>query len=142
MKTVAVSACLLGINCKYNGGNNRKETVAALADRYDLIPICPESLGGLPCPRDPSEICGDRVVMKNGTDVTEAFRLGAERALRIAEENRCTVAILKQNSPSCGSECRYDGTFSGTLIHGMGVTAELFTKHGIAVTDEHKLHIE
>lgn len=139
MKTIAVSACLLGENCKYNGGNNRNNAVIALKDKYRLIPICPEMLGGLPCPRDPSERVGKRVMSCSGKDVTASYIAGAAAALKIAQNEGCVAAVLKQNSPSCGTKQIYDGTFSGHKIDGMGVTAALFRQNGIPVTDENDL---
>ena len=105
MEKLLISACLTGENCKYDGGNNAlpPETLAALRGRYELVPVCPEQLGGLPTPRVPSERKDGRVVSRAGEDVTDAFRRGAEEALRIARENGCRRALLKTNSPSCGS---------------------------------------
>lgn len=128
-----VSACLLGENCKYSGGNNYNPAVEALRERFELIPICPEQLGGLPTPRVPSERVGDKVLNREGTDVTDAFRLGAEKALEIALAHGVRRAVLQERSPSCGSGTVYDGTFSGRLIPGQGVTAELLRKNGIQV---------
>lgn len=126
-----VSACLLGENCKYSGGDNYSPAVAALAERFELIPICPEQLGGLPTPRVPAERVGDRVVNREGEDVTEAFRRGAEKALEIALAHGVRRAVLQERSPSCGCETVYDGTFSGMLIPGQGVAAQLLRKNGI-----------
>ena len=134
-----VSACLLGENCKYSGGNNYSAAVAALAERYDLIPVCPEQLGGLPTPRTPSERVGDRVLAKDGTDVTEAFRLGAEKALEIALSHGVKRAVLQERSPSCGCGTVYDGTFTGTLVPGDGVTAALLRENGVEITGGSRL---
>ena len=128
-----VSACLLGENCKYSGGNNYDPAVSALAERYELVPVCPERLGGLPTPRVPSERVGDKVLTRDGRDVTEAFRLGAARALDIARAHGVRRALLQERSPSCGSGVVYDGTFSGRLVPGQGVTARLLEEHGIRV---------
>lgn len=136
MSNILVSACLLGINCKYNGKNNRNEKVLKLAEKHTLIPVCPEQLGGLTTPREPSERCGDKVVSKCGGDVTENYRKGAEEALRLAEIFGCKKAILKEKSPSCGFGRIYDGTFSGTLVGGSGVTAQLLCESGIEVVGE------
>ena len=132
---VLISACLLGENCKYSGGNNRNETVLAwLREQgHEAVPVCPEQLGGLPTPRPSSERVGDRVLTRTGEDVTEAFRLGAERALDIARAHGVRRALLQERSPSCGSGAVYDGTFSGRLVPGQGVTARLLEEHGIAV---------
>ena len=131
-----ISACLLGENCKYSGGNNYEPLAERLRERFDLIPVCPEQLGGLPTPRAPSERLGDRVVTKDGGDVTEQFRLGAARALEIARENGVTRALLKERSPSCGHGAVYDGTFTGTVVPGSGVAAALLEESGIFITGE------
>lgn len=129
-----ISACLLGEPCRYDGGGNYVPAVEALRERFELVPVCPEQLGGLPTPRTPSERVGKRVLSREGADVTEAFRLGAERAAEAARG--VTKALLKERSPSCGSRCVYDGTFSGTVVPGMGVTAELLAGKGVAVYSE------
>ena len=138
---VIISACLLGLDCKYDGGNNRlpEETIEKLTARYELVPVCPECFGGLTTPRTPSERLGDKVVSKTGADVTEQFRKGAEAAMYLARFFGVKTAILKANSPSCGSGTVYDGTFTGTLVPGDGVTAELLKLHGIEVIDENAL---
>ena len=143
METLLVSACLLGENCKYSGGNNAlaPETLAALAARYRLIPVCPERDGGLPTPRIPSERQGERVVNREGEDLTEAFRRGAERALETAREKGCGSALLKERSPSCGSTVIYDGSFSGKIIPGEGATAGLLRQNGVRVFSENDLEV-
>lgn len=128
-----VSACLLGENCKYSGGNNYAPAVEALRDRFDLIPVCPEQLGGLPTPRTPAERVGDRVLTRDGADVTAEYRLGAERTLETARALGITKAVFQVRSPSCGSGTIYDGTFSGTLTAGKGVTAQLLEENGVTV---------
>ena len=139
-----VSACLLGTDCKYNGGNNAlpPEKLAALEAKYRLVPVCPERDGGLPTPRVPSERRGERVVNREGEDVTEAYRKGAAIALQTAEKAGCRLAVLKERSPSCGSGRIYDGSFSQTLIPGDGVTAELLKEKGLAVYGETKFVYE
>ena len=138
MEKLLVSACLLGYNCKYDGGNNAlpAEIVEKLRKKYELIPACPEAEGGLPTPRKPSERKGGRVVNTEGTDVSAEYRRGAEVALKRAEKNNCRKAVLKERSPSCGSGRIYDGSFSHSLIEGDGVAAELLKKNGIAVFGE------
>ncbi|MBQ7761160.1 MAG: DUF523 domain-containing protein [Clostridia bacterium] len=140
MKKILVSACLLGIPCRYDGKSKPIQTVIDLKDKYNLIPICPETLGGLPIPRIPAEIQGDRVIRKDGTDVTLEYERGANKSLEIALENNCKIAILKAKSPSCGNCEIYDGTYTKTLIKGKGVTANLFEKNGILVINESELH--
>ena len=133
-----ISACLLGTNCKYNGGNNAlpPEKLTALEERFRLVPVCPEQAGGLPTPRLPSERRGEQVVNKAGEDVTEPFRRGAESALETARREGCRLALLKERSPSCGSGVIYDGSFTATVIPGDGVTAEMLKKSGITVCSE------
>ena len=133
---ILISACLLGIPCRYDGKAKPQPWAEALAARHDLVPVCPEQLGGLPTPRAPSERRGDRVVMNTGADVTEQYRRGAEAALRLCRLTGCEAAILKERSPSCGCGEIYDGSFSGTLTAGDGVTAELLRKNGIPVYGE------
>ena len=132
---IIVSACLAGYRCRYDGKTVPDEEIVALVKSGGAVPVCPEMMGGLPCPRIPAERTKDglRVVTREGKDVTEAFKLGASEALRMAMLFGCEKAILKAKSPSCGCGQIYDGTFSGALIEGDGVTADLFRKNGIAV---------
>ncbi len=136
---ILVSACLLGENCKYSGGNNYCENVAKLADKFEFVPVCPECFGGLKTPRTPSEIVGDKVLTKEGVDVTKEFEDGAEKTLYIANECNVCYAILKERSPSCGFRQIYDGTFSGTLTYGNGVTADLLYNNGIRIFGENEI---
>ena len=137
-RKILVSACLLGICCRYDGRGNPNHNVLSMLDREDvtLIPVCPEQLGGMSTPRIPSERRGERVVNRAGEDVTSQFIRGAEEALRIAKLYGCQVAVLKERSPSCGCGRIYDGTFSGKLTDGDGVTAELLRREGINVYGE------
>ncbi len=136
---IVVSACLAGIKCNYLGDDNSHPQVVELVRKGVAIPICPEQLGGLPTPRIPAEIQDKKVINKNGDDVTHNFQKGAKEALRIVKLTKCKKAILKSNSPSCGLEKIYDGSFSGKLIHGMGITSELFIKNGIKIITEKDL---
>ena len=136
---IMVSACLAGENCKYNGGNNRNEKVLKLLEGNDVITVCPEELGGLPTPRTPSEIRDGVVMTKDGRNVDAEFRAGACRCLEIAEKEQPDLIVLQSRSPSCGVNRRYDGSFSGKLTDGSGVTAELLMKHGYHVTDAEDL---
>lgn len=138
MESVLISACLLGLDCKYDGGSNAlsEKCIAALKAKYALVPVCPESYGGLPAPRLPSERTGDRVLGKDGTDVTAQYEKGARAALRLAEIFGCKTAILKERSPSCGHGVIYDGTFTHTLVPGSGVTAQLLRENGVTVFGE------
>lgn len=132
-ENVLISACLLGVNCKYSGGNNYTKQVESLKEKYNLIPICPEIYGGLETPREPSEIVDSKVLNKKGIDVTYQFKKGAEETLKLAEFYKVKLAILKEKSPSCGFEEIYDGTFSGKLKKGNGITAELLFQNGIKI---------
>jgi len=148
-----VSACLCGINCKYNGGNNLHPYFRRLVDRKEAVPVCPEQRGGLPTPRSPSEIydgTGEevlkghkRVIDKEGLDVTEFFLRGAYKTLDIARKTGAEYAILKSRSPSCGVGQVYDGSFTSILKSGDGVTAALMKRHGIEViSDEEFLRMK
>ena len=138
---ILVSACLLGIGCRYDGKEKANDRVLKLLNDPDvvLIPVCPEQIGGLPTPRIASERSGDRVVNQAGEDVTAQYWKGAEAALKMAELYGCKKAILKERSPSCGCGAIYDGSFSRQTIPGNGVTAELLLNHGIVVLGESKL---
>lgn len=132
---IAVSACLLGENCKYNGGNNFSEKVAKYVEGHEVIPVCPEVLGGLSTPRTPAEIVDGIVTRKDGISVDSEFRTGAQKALDIVIENQVELVILQSRSPSCGVNTIYDGTFSGKTIPGQGVFASLLEKNGIRLVD-------
>ena len=132
---ILVSACLLGENCKYNGGNNRNESVLRYAAGHEVIPVCPEMLGGLSCPRKPVEWVEGRVLTREGDDCTEAFRLGVQRAMEIIADKQVDLAILQSRSPTCGVKQIYDGTFSGVRIDGMGALARALKERGIPLMD-------
>ena len=132
---ILVSACLLGMNCKYDGSNNRNEKVIALMESNELIPVCPECLGHLPTPRVPSEIVGGIVTNAEGHIVDKEFRDGARGALGIAREREIDCAILQSRSPSCGVRQVYDGTFSRTLKDGKGIFAQMLADDGFRVLD-------
>ena len=132
---IGVSACLLGDNCKYNGGNNYNEKVADFVRGHQVVKICPEVLGGLPVPRESAEIVDGVVSHRDGSSVDQEFRKGAKRALEIVLENQVELVILQSRSPSCGVNQIYDGTFSGKLVNGQGVFAELLKKANIKAVD-------
>ena len=132
---ILVSACLLGENCKYDGGNNRNDSVLELVHGHEVIPVCPEVLGGLSTPRVPSEIVDGKVINKEGISVNEEFRAGAKKALEIALNSGVDMAILQSRSPSCGVNEIYDGAFSGALIPGRGIFAKMLVDSGIKVVD-------
>ena len=136
--TVLVSACLLGVACRYDGASKGlpDSVLRELMARHTLVPACPEQLGGLPTPRAPAERLGSRGVARTGADVTDAYTRGAQQTLAIAQRCGCTAALLKQRSPSCGKGEIYDGTFTGTRVPGDGVTAALLSAHGIRVYGE------
>lgn len=136
---ILVSACLLGVACRYDGKSKPHPAVLALQGQHQLIPVCGEIFGGLPTPRLPAERVGDRVLTREGSDVTAEYTRGAQEVLALARRMDCRVALLKERSPSCGSGEIYDGSFSRTLIPGDGVTVELLQKHGIAVFGESRL---
>ena len=133
------SACLLGIPCRYDGTSKPNVKVLSLSQRELLIPICPEQLGGLPTPREAAERKGSHVVTESGQDVTAPFRQGADAVVLIAKRVGAKEAILKQKSPSCGCGKIFDGTFSGKLIDGDGLTTEALKKAGVAVISEEEL---
>lgn len=134
---ILASACLLGEPCRYDGQAMPCDGVIALGAEYELVPVCPEVLGGLPTPRIPSEIQPDgRVVDREGNDRTAAFEAGAQAAVALARERGCTRAILQSRSPSCGVSEVYDGTFSGKLVPGSGLTARALRAAGISLSDE------
>jgi len=134
-----ISACLLGENCRYSGGNNYEPLTEALGERFELVPVCPECLGGLTSPREPAERVGERVLSRTGEDWTAAFYLGAERTLEIARREGISRAVLKERSPSCGCGAVYDGTFTGAVVRGDGVTAELLKAHGLRILGESRI---
>ena len=141
MENILISACLLGVCCRYDGESKPIMQTVALMERYHLIPVCPEQLGGLPTPREPSERQGDAVRTKSGADVTAQYRRGAEAALALCRREGCAAALLKERSPSCGSGSIYDGSFTHTLIPGDGVTAELLRQNGVRIYGESELDL-
>ena len=138
MEAMLISACLLGVRCRYDGASKPlpADIIARLKAKYTLIPVCPEQLGGLSTPREPAERVGDRVLTQAGADVTAQYTRGALETLHIAGLFGAGQALLKARSPACGRDAVYDGTFSGTLTQGDGVAAELLKKHGITVRTE------
>ncbi len=139
---VLVSACLLGTDCRYDGKSKPCEAIIKICNSSDcinFIPICPECDGGLPTPRSPAEIVGDKVINREGREVTDAYEKGGIHALKIAETFDCKIAVLKENSPSCGCKYVYDGTFSGKLVDGKGIAAQILSENGIICIDENDL---
>lgn len=141
-KKLLISACLLGQPVRYDGKSKPIEKVdwlALLQRQQRLVVICPEVAGGLSTPRPPAEQRGESVITVSGENVTQPFHQGASQALTLCQQHGITFALLKANSPSCGNERVYDGSFSGTLIDGMGMTAKLLKRHNIQVFNEHQL---
>jgi uncharacterized protein YbbK (DUF523 family) len=132
---IMVSACLLGENCKYNGGNNLNPELLQMLSGHTVIPICPEVMGGLPTPRTPAEIVNGEVINREEVSVDAKFREGASRALEKARQEKPDLIILQSRSPSCGVREIYDGTFSGRLVSGHGIFAGLAQENGFPVMD-------
>lgn len=144
MKAILISACLLGVACRYDGLSKPLDTeiIEKLRKEYHLIPICPEIMGGLPTPRIPAEISqGGKVLRRDSEDVTENYLRGAKEALRLAEIFHCETAVLKERSPSCGAGKIYDGSFTKTLTEGNGIAADLLQKNGIQIIGESEIFI-
>ncbi|MCR5232236.1 MAG: DUF523 domain-containing protein [Acholeplasmatales bacterium] len=139
MEYLLISGCLIGNNTKYNGLNNYTPLVEKLKEKYELIICCPEVDGGLSIPRNPSEISGNIVISNMGVDVTNEFNLGAQKALELVKKYRIKKALLKEGSPSCGTNYIYDGTFTGTKINGLGVTAKLLKENGVLLFNEKEI---
>ncbi|ASS38754.1 DUF523 domain-containing protein [Fusobacterium sp. oral taxon 203] len=138
---VLISACLLGDNVKYSGGNNLTPELVTLLEKYNvkIVKICPECFAGLPIPRVPSEIRGDKVYGKDGRDITKEFLVGAEKTYQVAKNKEIDFAILKERSPSCGNSYIYDGSFSGKVIQGQGLTTRKLNEENIVIFSEENL---
>ncbi len=136
MKKILISACLIGTPCRYDGRSKKVFSLDSFGKDVCLYPYCPECEGGLPTPRIPAERVGKRVITKDGRDVTAEYLKGAMGALALCQREGIKTAILKKNSPSCGKDKIYDGTYSGTLVDGVGTAAELLMKNGIDVYTE------
>lgn len=137
-----VSACLAGLNCRYDGKSCENKQIKKLVEEGKAIPVCPEQLGGLSTPREPSEIKNNRVITKNGKDVTNEFYKGSDKAFYIARINSCKKAILKSNSPSCGCGLIYDGTFTGQKVVGDGFFAKILKENNIKIETEKDFTLE
>jgi len=137
---ILVSACLLGVNCRYNGTGGELEGLDEVMQLASLVPVCPEILGGLPTPRPPAERVGQRVITCEGGDVTAAYARGAQESLHLARLFGVKYALMKERSPSCGSGEIYDGTFSHTRVCGDGVACALLKEAGIEVFGETRIH--
>ncbi len=137
---IIVSACLAGVACRYDGAAKPCKKVISLVAEGQALPLCPEQLGGLPTPRLPAELIGDRVIRKDGVDVTAEFMRGAQEAIKIAQMVGAKKAILKARSPSCGSGKIYDGSFTDRLVDGTGVFTGLCKKIGMDVMTEEEIY--
>ena len=140
MENILISACLIGVSCRYDGGTKTVPEIKELMAKYNLVPVCAEILGGLPTPRVPAERIGDKIITKDGRDVSAEYIRGANEVLRLAELYGCKKAILKERSPSCGFGVIYDGTFTDHFKEGNGVTAELLSANGIEIYGESKIN--
>lgn len=140
---ILVSACLYGYATRYDGKNNAiiDKSFFNWKNRGMLVPVCPEELGGLKTPRCPAEICGEKVMTKDGEDVTEAFKKGADEVLKIVKEKGIRIAIMKDGSPSCGCKHIYDGSFSGKKKNGEGICARLLLESGVVVLSENDIDV-
>lgn len=132
---IGVSACLLGENCKYNGGNNYNKKLVDFVKDHEVIPICPEVFGGLPTPRKPAEIVDGIVKLESGLSVDKEFKKGAQKALDIIMKNQVDLVILQSRSPSCGVNKVYDGTFTGKIIDGQGIFTKILKENEVPVID-------
>ncbi len=133
---ILISACMLGVRVRYDGQSKPNARAIALIDTHHLIPVCAEVMGGLPTPRVPAERQGEKVITRDGRDVTEQYERGAQEIVRLAKMYDCRLAILKEKSPSCGTDRIYDGTFTGTLTPGEGILAQRLREKGITVAGE------
>lgn len=136
---ILVSACLLGLRCRYDGKSKPNEAVLRLRETHTLIPVCPEQLGGLPTPRAPSEWQGERIHNREGADVTAEYLRGASEVVKLAKTLDCRTAILKERSPACGSGAIYDGNFTNTLTAGDGAAAKALREAGVRVYGESEI---
>ena len=134
-KKIVVSACLMGRNCKYNGGNNYNENLVEMLKDKDIIEVCPEVAAGMPVPRPAVEIFNGRVIREDGSDWDEVYRKGVEAVMKQLEDEDIEYAVLQSRSPTCGVKQIYDGTFSKTRVEGQGLLARALSKRGIALID-------
>ena len=136
---ILISSCLLGLPARYNGEQLMHPIIEALEEKYELIAVCPETLGGLEIPRPPAEIIGKRVINKEGLDVTQEYEEGAQRTLDIAKGLSIKIAVFKERSPSCGHGWIHDGTFTDGMVEADGVCTRLLIENGIEVLGESRI---
>lgn len=136
MEKILVSACLIGTNCRYDGRSNLITEIEELKKHFEIVSLCPEVAGGLSIPRVPCERVKDKIISKNGIDCSEQYLKGANLAVKLIKQYNIKYALLKSNSPSCGNNYIYDGTFTRTLIEGQGLTAEMLNKNNVEVFNE------
>ena len=139
MEKLLISACLLGVSCRYDGKSKPIDDISKLMEKYELIPVCAEIFGGLSTTRDPSEIIGEKVISSEGKDVTAEYLKGAEEVLRLGKLFGAKKALLKERSPSCGSGVIHNGKFDGGLVPGFGKTAALLLENGFEVFGESQI---
>lgn len=142
-ESILISSCLTGCSVRYDGRCKplSKKVLSLLKNQFDLVAVCPEMLGGLPCPRVPSEIASDsKVITAEGQDVSLFFIKGAHSTLNICKNYKIRTAVLKSKSPSCGLGIIYDGSFTGRTTNGNGITAELLKQNGISILNEDQVH--
>lgn len=140
MKKIAVSACLLGNNCRYDGGNCFDERCVRLKEQYEVIPVCPECAAGLPTPREPIELVDDQVISRDGRNLTCQMKQGIEKTIRMLKDQQVDTVVLMDRSPSCSSTVIYDGTFSSTLIEGKGLFARRLEEEGLTLLSKESLN--
>lgn len=139
MEKLLISACLLGVSCRYDGKSKPLSGIEKLFEKYELIPVCAEIFGGLPTPRNPAEIQGEKVITNDGRDVTSEYIKGAEEVLRLGKLFGTKKALLKERSPSCGNGIIHNGNFDGGVVPGFGKTAALLIENGFEVFGESEI---
>ena len=139
MEKLLISACLLGVSCRYDGKSKPMKDIEKLMEKYELVPVCAEIFGGLPTPRVPAEISGEKVLTAEGKDVTAEYIKGAEEVLRLGKIFGAKKALLKERSPSCGSGIIHNGKFDGGLVPGFGKTAALLVENNFEVFGESEI---
>ncbi len=139
MEKILISACLIGDKVRYDGKSQYNPLIKELLEKYELVPFCPEVEGGLKTPRVPAEIVKDKVINKEGRDVTKQYKNGAQLALNICNYLDIKIAILKDASPSCGVNQIHNGKFDGGMIKGKGITAKTLELHGIKVYSDSEI---
>lgn len=141
MKKILISQCLIGENVRYDGGNCLISQLNELKEKFDLVPVCPELLAGLGVPREPIERVGDEIITKSGFKITSSFNPAVQAIEKMIKENKIEVAVMKENSPSCGVYKVYNGSFSGVKINGSGLITEKLRSLGLKVYSDQEIHL-